>query len=324
MTSRKEFDVSIIMSVYDESEQLIFESVRSMINQTFSRFEFIIVNDNPESKRINNILNRISNLDTRIKVLTNETNIGLAKSLNKAITASKFDYIARMDADDISLKDRLEKQVHAFKINDNLDIVGTDYALIGEQGEAIEQKHFLAISDLDIKEYLQFDSPICHPSVMMKKSKYLELGCYNPLPSAQDYDLWVRANKNGMTFYNIPEVLIHYRVRSDGISHTNLLRQFLCTEYSRKKLASSENFVLEELKDYLEDNGANDSTKVDNFKKDTRVFLKFLHNIKSTSSIKPFIQTLLNLAVNAPFRRWLKNWFRLFLLRRKLAQSSLT
>ena len=99
------------MSIYSEEEEWIRESIDSILNQTFSDFEFIIINDNPNRDKNNSLLTEYTRIDNRIIIITNEENIGLTKSLNKGLEIARGKYIARMDADDISLPTRFEKQV---------------------------------------------------------------------------------------------------------------------------------------------------------------------------------------------------------------------
>ena len=116
-------NISVIMSVYKESPQILEQAIESILNQTFRTFEFIIILDNPSNFEAEKIIRKFSNQDNRIIYVKNEMNMGLSKSLNKAILISKYEYIARMDADDISLPTRLEDQLLYMKKN-NLDLVG--------------------------------------------------------------------------------------------------------------------------------------------------------------------------------------------------------
>ena len=100
--------ISIIMSTYNEPLSLVKKSVESILTQSFKDFEFIIILDNPKNFEVNNYIKLLKNIDSRINVIENEKNIGLAKSLNKALMTAKGNIIARMDADDISYKDRIK------------------------------------------------------------------------------------------------------------------------------------------------------------------------------------------------------------------------
>ena len=103
--------VSVIMSTYKEPIDWIRQSIDSILNQTFSEFEFIIVVDNPKYKELISVLNDYAEADNRICIMVNENNIGLVKSLNKALSQCNGEYIVRMDADDISLPERIAHQI---------------------------------------------------------------------------------------------------------------------------------------------------------------------------------------------------------------------
>ena len=103
--------ISVILCTYNEPYEMIVESISSILCQTYSYFELILINDNPTRTDLNNQLFEISSTDARIKYIKNEENIGLVKSLNKGICLSTGEFIARMDADDVSYKNRLEMQL---------------------------------------------------------------------------------------------------------------------------------------------------------------------------------------------------------------------
>lgn len=126
--------ISIIMSVYNETDSVLALSVDSILSQSYSNFEFIIVDDNPNNTQIRDFLKRQS--DPRIVRIYNKENRGLVYSLNKALKVAKGSIIARMDADDISEKDRIEKEYRYLK-NHNLDLVGTWIHLIDSQNNKI-------------------------------------------------------------------------------------------------------------------------------------------------------------------------------------------
>src|SRR5690606_3913282 len=112
--------VSVIMSVYNEPEIWLAESIDSILSQTYKEFEFFIVNDNPENLTLAKVLQLYEDNDSRVRIIKNEVNIGLTKSLNKALSLVKGKYIIRMDADDVSLPQRFEKQVTFMEENPNI------------------------------------------------------------------------------------------------------------------------------------------------------------------------------------------------------------
>ena len=131
--------ISVITSVFNESIDVIKLCIDSVLNQSIKNFEYIIVDDNPNSLKLYNFLKREENKDTRIKILRNDTNLGLVKSLNRGLNYSTGDYIARVDADDISKKSRLENQLEFLKKN-NLDFVCSNAKIIDENGRTIHTR----------------------------------------------------------------------------------------------------------------------------------------------------------------------------------------
>jgi glycosyltransferase involved in cell wall biosynthesis len=199
--------VSIIMGVYNE-ETNIGEAIESIIKQSYSCWEFVIVDDCSEDST-RQIVEKFCSLDSRIKLYKNKKNLGLAQSLNKAISNSSGIYIARMDADDISLPNRLEEQVKILDTKSNISVVGTAaYNIEGGniRGRAVKMPQF----HHEIIKNIFKMSPFIHPSVMMRK-EFLSLtnGYSANLRRAQDYDLWLRGRFIG-EYYNIQEPLILY------------------------------------------------------------------------------------------------------------------
>ena len=180
--------VSVIMAVKD-GERYLRQAVDSILQQTFRDFEFIIINDCSTDGSMN-ILNEYT--DRRIRIYSNEENIGLTRSLNIALGYCRCEYVARMDADDICLPDRFNMQVDFLNAHPDVSVVGTGFMMIEEDGTPISEKHFPTDDDL-IRWALCFYNPIVHPSVMMRLSTVKQVGGYDPtLAQSQDYDLWWR------------------------------------------------------------------------------------------------------------------------------------
>jgi glycosyltransferase involved in cell wall biosynthesis len=200
-----EIKISVVMSVYN-SEKYIREAVESILNQTFTDFEFIIVNDGSTDNSLKIIK---SYKDERI-VIISQNNAGLPKALNTGIDKSKSNIIARMDADDISLPERLERQYDFLVRNPGCIIVGSNAMLIDMNGNYIYTTSN-KLSDKEIKKGLP-DTSLLHPSVMFKKNIFYLAGKYcESMMKGQDYVLFNRMAKFG-EFYNIKDPLIKYRV----------------------------------------------------------------------------------------------------------------
>ena len=205
--------VTVLMSVYN-GEEYLREAVDSILAQTFKDFKFVIVNDGSTDKTAE-ILK--SYKDVRIKIVNNEKNIGLTKSLNKGLMIAKSRYIARQDADDISMPERLEKELKFLGKNKNVALVGTDYFLINEKDKIIGKINCL-IESKDLKEKLLKGNQFGHGSVMFRKECVEKIGIYREeFKYAQDYDFYLRiAEVNDVA--NISELLYKWRINIKSVS----------------------------------------------------------------------------------------------------------
>jgi glycosyltransferase involved in cell wall biosynthesis len=216
--------ISVLMPVYN-GEKYLKEAIESILNQTFNDFEFLIINDG-STDNSENIIKSYN--DQRIKLIQNEKNIGLINTLNKGFDLCCGEYIARMDSDDISTPDRLEKQLKFLDQNKNTDICGSLIRTFGEVNSSIFRYPMRHDS---IKATLLFKCSIAHPSVMLRKSAIQGFYFDSSYKHAEDYELWTRLSKN-LKLFNIQEVLLLYRMHSDQVS------QFFCEEQkiSAKKI----------------------------------------------------------------------------------------
>lgn len=207
--------ISVIMSVYN-AEKYLKEAVDSILNQTYKDFEFIIINDcSKDNSRA--ILREYAKKHKNIILLNNLDNLGLTRNLNLALTIAKGEYIARMDADDISDINRFKRQMDFFKEESSYDIVGTFSEDIDGHGEIIRSRTS-PVTHNKIMQMLPKLSPITHPTVMFKRSSLQKLGFYNvKYTTSQDLELWLRAAGAGLKFYNIPEYLFKYRMDEDFV-----------------------------------------------------------------------------------------------------------
>ncbi len=211
--------ISVIMPVYN-GEKYLKEAIESILNQTFRDFEFIIINDGSTDKTLEIIQ---SFADPRIRLI-NQENKGIICSLNKGIAESRGKYIARMDADDISLPERFEKQYKFLENNQEYGIIGATFLIINE-GNQITGANAVLLKDEDLKKEIIIETTFGHGTVMMKKSILNVIEYYNPKAlHAEDFDLWTRfAEKSKMA--NLPEALYLWRDNPQGISRTKELIQ---------------------------------------------------------------------------------------------------
>ena len=199
--------ISVLMPVYN-AEKYLHEAIDSILGQTFSDFEFIIVNDGSTDSSREIILGY---KDSRIKYVENEDNLDLAKSLNRGLAEARGEFIARMDADDISLPDRFAIQINIMQTY-KVDICSTAVQVVDGNGNIIGAicPQNRAESDL-AADFLCDSHPFLHPTVMIKRSALEEVGGYNPDRYIEDFDLWVRMFLAGKKALVIPEKLLKYR-----------------------------------------------------------------------------------------------------------------
>jgi glycosyltransferase involved in cell wall biosynthesis len=199
--------VTVVMSVFN-GDKYLEESVESILNQTYKEFEFIIINDGSTDKT-SKILNQYQ--DDRLLII-NQKNQGLSKSLNLGIRKSKCNYIARMDADDISYPERLKEQIKFLKKNDEIIVLGTQTHIISEDGEIIYSSN-LPINDIILKTRLPSHCPFYHGSTMFKKVSAINAGLY-PEEYAQYFEdiiFWRKMADFGK-FTNLNQYLYKYRI----------------------------------------------------------------------------------------------------------------
>ncbi|RGN31224.1 glycosyltransferase [Bacteroides oleiciplenus] len=228
--------ISVVMSIYCEPIQWISQAIDSILNQSFSDLEFVIVNDNPSRLENYLLLDKYQKADGRVHIIHNAMNLGLTCSLNIAIKATNGRYIARMDADDVSLPERLETQ-YLF-LEKKRDVV-----ICGSWGYLFKNMHvsFCGIkrtpcNDQEVAVFSLFANPIIHSSVMIRK-EFLEQEAYDvKFKKAQDYVLWGRAICENRSIYNIPVPLIKYRISSMQISSNFTNEQCITANEVRKRL----------------------------------------------------------------------------------------
>ena len=206
--------ISVIMPAYN-SQEYIKESVNSIINQTFGDFELIIIDDGSSDDTLE-ILNSMK--DSRIKVIVNENNMGVAATLNRGLKLAQGEYIARMDSDDIALPERFQKQYDYMDAHKDCIMCGSNMKFIG----ARTGKTQVPITDKQIRATVIFSSPFAHPTVMMRKSIIDEnkLNYSVEYEGVEDYALWAKMMNCKGTFYNFEEPLLNYRFHPNQVTQT--------------------------------------------------------------------------------------------------------
>jgi len=207
--------ISVIMPVFN-CEKYLDESINSILNQTYRDFEFFIINDG-STDNSEKIIKNYQKKDDRINLLT-QNNQGVTKSLNKGIRNCRGKYVARMDADDICAPKRFELQLEYLEKYPNTDIVGCMVSLISEKGKVIRSLDDLPLEDYQIKWNLIFGTPLIHPTLMIRRRVFEDIGHYDQsLNVAQDIEFWRRLSHH-IKFYNIPQRLFDLRIHKESTS----------------------------------------------------------------------------------------------------------
>ena len=216
-------EISVLMSVYN-GEPFLRKSIESILSQTFTNFEFILIDD-CSSDNSSSIIEYYAQKDDRIKYIQNPKRFQLTRSLNVGLEIANGKYIARQDADDISLPNRLQSQLKFMKTNIKVGVLGTSAEYIDEKDETIlisrrpTNKTFL-------KWKLLFGNPLIHSSIMFNSELVRSLGGYNPkFIRSQDYELWSKCS-DLTDISQLPDILIKHRRHSKSIHGINASEQF--------------------------------------------------------------------------------------------------
>ncbi|BAB07433.1 glycosyltransferase [Halalkalibacterium halodurans] len=211
-------EVTVLMSVYNDKNYLS-ESIESILNQTFENFEFLIIND-ASTDGSGELLEEYSKKDKRIRLIHNKNNRGLSYSLAEGVSLAKAPWIARMDADDVSFKDRLAVQMDHVKAHSELDILGSYVIDIDDKGNELEIRK-VPTTHKEIANLI-WTCPFIHPTVLFKKDSIIKAGSYDRnLRRRQDYDLWFRCLEAKLKFENIDKPLLYYRSTDDYYKKNN-------------------------------------------------------------------------------------------------------
>ena len=211
--------VSVVMPAHN-AQKYISGAIESILNQTFKKFELIIVNDCSKDKTLE-IIKYFSKKDPRIKIVNNDKRLDIAGSLNKGISKASSNIIVRMDADDISLPNRLELQYKLIESSKNIAAVGANIMLMDSEGKEIGSRRY-PHSSKDLKSCLFRYSSFAHPVVVFRKDIFDQVGGYDPKFSpTEDLDLWFRLGRK-YKFGSIPETLLKYRLYEKSSSHKSL------------------------------------------------------------------------------------------------------
>lgn len=209
--------ISVVMPVYN-GEKYLRESIDSILNQTYSDFEFIIINDASKDSTEEIIK---SYDDVRIVYAKNEQNLGVAGTLNRGLAIAKGEYIARMDADDISMPQRFEKQVKLLDKHKDIGVCGSNIILFGE--DITERTFIYSKTDAQIRVDMMFNSAFAHPVVMIRHNILTQNNIKYDISyeKAEDYKMWHDILKY-CKGYNFQEPLLKYRYHNAQVTKTHI------------------------------------------------------------------------------------------------------
>jgi|GEM_PF-1346736 len=211
--------VSIVVPTFNESESVLEQSFASLVSQSFGNFECLVIDDSTDLMSAQ-ACQKLCEQDKRFSYVHPEKRLGLAASLNLGISKAKGDLIARFDADDLCMPNRLELQVSFMDAYPDVDILGGSLEIMNEEGKTLAFRNYPS-DHSNIERRLQTTTAIAHPTVMMRKYIIDRFGGYDTsFRFSEDLDLWLRLVNRGVKFANLSEVLVRYRQQS---THRNPL-----------------------------------------------------------------------------------------------------
>ena len=213
---------------YKDRPEWLQLSIESMLNQTVPPGEILIVEDGVLPQSLETVIRTFTEKYPRVfHIITLETNQGLGAALHAGLAECSNELVARMDSDDISKSDRLEKQLSAFESDPELSIVGSSVDEFIDDPDHVVSRRVLPENHEDIIRFAHRRNPFNHPSIMFKKSDVLLCGNYQPFHLLEDYYLWVRMLSRGKKAKNLPESLLYMRISRDFYKRRGGLQYYI-------------------------------------------------------------------------------------------------
>lgn len=232
---------SVLMSVYfrEKAEYLDLALESVLIDQTYKPSELILVADGQLTDELYAVIRKYQGVFANMKLVQLPQNVGLGKALNEGLRHCTYEWVARMDSDDISTPDRFEKQVGYIKNYPSVDVLGTALSEFETNpSEIIAVKR----CPQDIESYIKFRSPLNHPTVMYKRSSVLAAGGYVHCPFMEDYHLWIRMHSAGFKLTSLQETLYLFKMDSDTFKRRGGW-QYVKSEYRIQKLLLAKKII---------------------------------------------------------------------------------
>ena len=214
---------SVLMSLYaKEKLDYFILSMNSIWSQTLLPNEVVLMVDGPIDLEMDKVVNQFRNIHKELEVYYIPQNKGLSNALNEGLKRCKYDYVLRMDTDDICYNDRFEKQIAYLSTHQNVDVLGSYATCIDEKGGIINELT-VPINNNDIYKLI-WTCPFIHPTVAIKRTSIINIGGYNSNsgPRQDDYELWFRCAYNKLNFANLDTPLLHYRYFSDNLKKNTI------------------------------------------------------------------------------------------------------
>jgi len=200
--------VTVLMSVYN-GRPYLQTAVESILDQTYRDYEFLIVDD-ASTDGSRSKLKAWADRDDRIRLVLHDENRGLGYSLHEGVKKARGEWVARMDADDFALPERLETQMSYLQKYPSVDVLGSWAVDIDESGSRLRRRAY-PIEHKEIARLI-WTNPLVHPTVVFRRLSILDIGSYDPtIRKRQDYELWFRCLEGGLRFGNVPKILLGYR-----------------------------------------------------------------------------------------------------------------
>ncbi|KAF0261004.1 glycosyltransferase [Leuconostoc citreum] len=237
-------EFSVLMSVYvNDSAENLEQSIYSVTHQSLLPKEIILVQDGQLTENLNKKITFLLKKFSILKLVALPKNVGLGYALLEGTKYVTTNLIARMDADDISVTNRFEKQLREFNINPEISIVGGQVAEFENNVSNVVSYRYVPLHDSEIRQFAKFRSPFNHPTVMIKKDILIKVGGYLPFDYLEDYYLWIRLlSEDNVYVSNISDILVYMRVDQGMYGRRGGLK-YLKSYVRLKKISHKNNFI---------------------------------------------------------------------------------
>ena len=237
----KEIKYSVLMSVYyKEQPEFLKKAIQCMLEQTILTNDFVIVKDGKLTEELEEVITYFTKqYPDLFNIIPLKENVGLGPALKIGIEKCKNEWIARMDLDDICLKNRCEEQIKIAQKHPELNLIGTNVEEFIDDIDNVISHVVLPETNEEIRKFARKRCPFRHPSIFYKKSMVLKAGSYREYYLCEDYDLWIRMIEAGAIAYNIQKPYVYMRISKDfykrrgGIKYLKTMLKFKTEQYKK-------------------------------------------------------------------------------------------